>query len=118
VKIDSVNGAFCGYLLIAVAFGHLYCALESLLPGSFRGPSDFAALMEDGVERRYQLTYFSAVTLPTLGYADVTPLKGPARGIAVVEAVLGQFYIAVLVAELVGKHVAQALKGPPTETQV
>src|SRR5205085_878481 len=37
ISADSVYGAFCGYLLLGVAFGHLYCVLESVKPGSFRG---------------------------------------------------------------------------------
>lgn len=49
------------------------------------------------------------VTLFTVGYGDITPATDSARGIAVVEAILGQFYLAALVAELIGKRVSQAL---------
>jgi len=46
--------------------------------------------------------YFSFVTLATLGYGDIVPVTPTARGFAVSEAILGQLYLAVLVARLVG----------------
>ena len=54
--------------------------------------------------------YFSLVTLTTMGYGDVTPARAPATMLATLEAVFGQFYIAVLVAQLVGLRLAQALQ--------
>jgi hypothetical protein len=65
-----------------------------------------AQLAEEGRQRSV-LTYFSFITLTTLGYGDITPGSGAARGLAMVEAIMGQFYIAVLVAELVGRRVSQ-----------
>ena len=50
--------------------------------------------------------YFSFVTLTTLGYGDITPTSPAARMLAVVEAIMGQLYIAVLVARLVGAYIA------------
>jgi hypothetical protein len=50
--------------------------------------------------------YYSFVTLTTLGYGDVTPVHPFARTLAYLEAVIGQLYVAVLVASLVGRHVA------------
>ena len=60
--------------------------------------------------------YFSLVTLTTMGYGDVTPVRPPATALATLEAVFGQFYIAVVVAQLVGLRLAQAFgpKGPPS----
>jgi hypothetical protein len=54
----------------------------------------------------FRLTYFSFVMLTTVGYGDVTPGRDTVRSLAMVEAVAGQFYLAVLVADLVGKRVA------------
>jgi voltage-gated potassium channel len=50
-----------------------------------------------------QTMYFSFVTITGLGYGDITPLA-PARMIAAIEAMVGQFYIAVLIARLVSLH--------------
>jgi hypothetical protein len=114
VSADSVHGAFCGYLLVAVAFAHLYCAVEVLLPGSFRGSPEYPArLREEG--RFFKFVYFSLMTITTVGYGDITPRGGAARALASVEAVVGQFYVAVLIAELIGKRVAQAVSGPPPD---
>jgi hypothetical protein len=109
VSSDSIYGAFGGYLLVGVAFGHLYCVVETLLPGSFRGGEEFMAQLQSEDQRHFLLTYFSLVTLTTVGYGDITPAKEAARGLALAEAVLGQFYIAGLIAALIGKRVAQVL---------
>ena len=50
--------------------------------------------------------YFSIVTLTTMGYGDITPARAPATVLAMLEAVFGQFYIAVVVAQLVGARMA------------
>jgi hypothetical protein len=108
VTADEIAGVCCGYLLIAIAFGHLYCLIAALQPAAFHGVSDVA-----GDRQHFVLTYFSLITLTTVGYGDIMPTAGPARALAAIEAVMGQLYIAILVAELVGKRVAQALSPKP-----
>jgi hypothetical protein len=56
-------------------------------------------------------TYFSYVTLTTLGYGDITPLSNTARSMAILESMFGQFYLAVMIARLVGLHIAQSKGG-------
>jgi voltage-gated potassium channel len=117
VSSDSVCGAFCGYLLIGLAFGHLYCVVELLTTGSFTGNEAFKTQVQSEEWRRFQLSYFSFITLTTVGYGDITPASDGAKGLALVEAITGQFYIAGLVAELIGKRVSQVLSGPPPESK-
>lgn len=108
VSADSIFGSFCGYMLIGLAFSHLYSILGMLEPGSFRSLAP--QFGQPGSRDHYfLLNYFSFVTLTTVGYGDVTPATDAARSLACVEAVTGQFYIAVLVAELIGKRVSQAI---------
>jgi voltage-gated potassium channel len=109
VSAESICGALCGYMLLGLAFGHLYCILESITPGAFHGDAEFAIQLRDQSRRHFLLTYFSFATLTTVGYGDITPVRDSARGLSVVEAILGQLYLAVLIAELIGKRVAQAL---------
>ncbi|NLX97188.1 MAG: two pore domain potassium channel family protein [Rhodopirellula sp.] len=102
-------GAVCGYLLLGIVWSLVYCALETASPDSFRVPqpmgSDVAAARPD----RGALSYFSFITLATVGYGDVTPTTPLARSLAWLEAVTGQFYLAVLAAGLVGFKVTQAI---------
>lgn len=109
VTSDSVYGAFCGYLLTGLAFGHIYTIIEILDPGTFRGSVEFDAEMPDA-RRHFLLTYFSFITLATVGYGDILPATDTARGLVIVQAIIGQFYIAVLVAELIGKRVGTAFE--------
>jgi hypothetical protein len=51
-------------------------------------------------------TYFSFVTLSTLGYGDITPINRVAGAWVAVEAMIGQFYIAIIMARLVSLHAA------------
>ena len=106
VSADSVYGAFCGYLLTGLTFGHLFRLVELTRPGSFQGDAFVGTSPE---EHHFLLTYFSFLTLTTVGYGDIVPTGDLARGLAVLEAVAGQFYLAVLVAELIGKRVSQGL---------
>jgi hypothetical protein len=108
VTTDAVAGALCGYLLLGVAFGHAYSVFELAAPGSFLG-GNLAADSSDLGRAHAVLTYFSVATLTTVGYGDVTPATGATRGLANVEAIVGQFYLAVVIADLIGKRVAQAL---------
>jgi hypothetical protein len=89
----------------------LYTLLESVHPGTFR----FTVETKIAADTAYpppaflsRLVYFSFVTLSTVGYGDITPLTGPARGLAIVEGIVGQFYLAVLVARFVGLHIVHS----------
>jgi hypothetical protein len=115
VSAEGVYGAFCGYLLIGVAFGHIYCALDSLAPGSFRGENIMEQLADED-RLFFLLTYFSFVTLTTAGYGDIIPGTDAARGVAMAEIVIGQFYLAVLVAEIIGKRVSQAISDQQSDS--
>jgi voltage-gated potassium channel len=106
---DTVYGSLCGYLMVGLWFAHLYCILETTLPGSFRASEEILAQLRNEGQIHYQLTYFSFSTLTTVGYGDISPARGGARGLAVVEAMTGQFYVAVLLGELIGKRVSQAI---------
>jgi voltage-gated potassium channel len=104
VSADAIYGAFCGYILTGLAFGHVYTASEMADPGSIYMSRPPADLSPGGEQQFYLLTYFSYTTLTTVGYGDLTPARAATRGLAVIEAILGQFYIAVLIAQLVSKR--------------
>jgi hypothetical protein len=75
--------------------------IKTTQPGSFQMPGEIAD--------KKVFNYYSYVTLTTLGYGDITPISAPARSLALLEAVMGQLYLAVLVARLVGLHISQSM---------
>jgi len=104
ISTDAIYGAVVVYLLIGVLWAFLYSFLEILQPGSFQLSRLSSELVE---ERRFVLFYYSFVTLTTLGYGDITPMSPIAASLAIVEAIFGQVYLAVMIARIVGIHVAQ-----------
>jgi len=92
VKVDAEHlfAALSAYLLAGMYFGLLYWALEQIHPGTVAA-SNFS---------RTGAIYFSFVTLATIGYGDIVPRTDVARGLAIVEGVGGQLFLAVLVARL------------------
>jgi len=78
-----------------------YLFINMAIPDSFQGlaSTDIGAQFSE-------LMYFSFVTIPSLSYGDITPLKPIARTFAYLEAIVGQFYVAVLVAWLVGMYLS------------
>lgn len=104
VDTDLLIGSLCIYLLIGMVWALGYVAVDRI---GFHGGDAFLNAHGDTVSYR-ELLYFSYVTLTTLGYGDVTPHSPPAQSLAVFEAVIGQFYVAVLVARLLGLHLAYA----------
>lgn len=97
---DMIMGAICVYFLFGLIWGYVYSTLETFQPGSFQMPQEQLA--------QTAFTYYSYVTLTTLGYGDITPISAPARSLALLEAIAGQLYIAILIARLVGIHIAQS----------
>jgi len=96
VKVDAEHlfAALSAYLLAGMYFGLLYWALEQIHPGTVAA-SNFS---------RTGAIYFSFVTLATIGYGDIVPRTDVARGLAIVEGVGGQLFLAVLVALLLSLY--------------
>jgi len=95
VTADTIYGAACAYIMIGLIFAIGYSWLEGLAPGSFQGTT------ATGGQRTWEFIYFSMVTMTTLGYGDIVPVHEGARSMATLQAILGQFYVAVLVARAV-----------------
>ncbi|MDE2800477.1 MAG: hypothetical protein F4Y79_21530 [Gemmatimonadetes bacterium] len=99
VTIDSIQGGIAIYFLSGVFWAFLYQTLLLFDPD--------AILFSDHVVGAFSdLIYFSFITMTTLGYGDIMPISRMAKNMAVLEAVWGQTYLAVLVARLVGLHLS------------
>jgi hypothetical protein len=110
VSGDAIFGAVCGYLLLGIIWTLLYSAVETAYPGSFRFPASEPVASIAVRPGRNVLSYYSFITLATVGYGDVTPATPLAQTLAWMEAIAGQFYLAILVAGLVGFTVTQAMR--------
>lgn len=114
VTADTICASLCVYLLLGMLWAVVFSMVHILDPASFAfGLADGSAAesMRFGAERFTFAVYYSFVTMSTLGYGDIVPASEPARMLAVVQAVMGQMYLAVLVARLVGLHIAQPSPG-------
>lgn len=103
VTADTLFGAICGYFMLGLTWSFVYLMIETIYPGSFH-PS----LITDAFHSTEQNSfYFSFVTMTTVGYGDILPLSNFARTCAWLEAVTGEVYLAVWIAQLVGLKIAQ-----------
>jgi voltage-gated potassium channel len=103
VTVDRIYAAVCAYLLIGYAWAFAYALFDEFHPGAFSTPTEVAP--NDYVGRIMQLRYFSFITLATVGYGDIAPRATGARTMAILEAMMGQFYLVALIGRLVGLHI-------------
>ena len=106
VSGDKIAGAISFYLLLGVAWGILYSLVFWANPASFSHIDPSGQMLRGDMFSRF--IYFSFVTLTTLGYGDITPTTRVARSLASLEAVVGQLYLAILVARLVGLQISHS----------
>ncbi|MBM4327132.1 MAG: two pore domain potassium channel family protein [Deltaproteobacteria bacterium] len=103
INYHRIAGAVAAYLLIGVLWGSLYFLADLLWPGAFNfstspPPADVHALAD-------RLLYFSFITLTSVGYGDVLPTHPAVRTLAMLEAIVGQLFPAILVARLVAQEI-------------
>jgi hypothetical protein len=93
------------YLILGMFWAHIYTMLDWLNPQAFGSHS------QEG-HSASQFIYFSFVTLATLGYGDITPKTEFAQRLAITEAIMGQFYVAVVVAYLLSLYIRRKISAP------
>lgn len=98
ITLSLVFGSLSGYLLLMVVALFTFLMLEFLQPGSFAG------LHGNTVPEAYrQLSYFSMITIATVGYGDIVPVSDSARLLAAFFSLCGQFYMVTLVGIIISK---------------
>ena len=111
VTSETISMSISIYLLLGLSWGLLYIVIFTRHPEAF----SFATPRVSDMHTFPILMYFSLTTLSTVGFGDITPLTLPARYAAVAEAITGQFYLAVLVARLVGIQMSRTATPPAVE---
>lgn len=97
---NKILGAICLYLLMGLIWAVLYTLIQLNIPHSFTNihtNNQWFSLFPDFI-------YFSFVSMTTVGFGDIAPALPTSRFLVYLEAIVGQFYLAILVSSLVGAH--------------
>jgi len=111
VTLDIIAAGISVYLFFGNICGFIYAIIGRTDPNAFNIPATTASYLGDNIVEVSSAMYFSFVTLTTLGYGDITPINEFARSLAFLEAAMGQIYLTVLIASLVGVHISASSKG-------
>jgi voltage-gated potassium channel len=112
VTLDTIAGAMCSYCLIGLAWAFVYRVVFVANPHAFVFAPGSFHIFEKNSHSEPQLmnfAYYSFATLTTTGFGDVTPAVGVSRAISVLEAVAGQFFLAILIARLVSLEITHSM---------
>ena len=102
ISADLIVGSICIYFLMCILWAFLYMFVALAFPNSFNLETPLLTF-----QNMNDFIYYSIVTITTLGYGDILPLSRPARTLAALEAIVGQIYLTVLIARIVGIHLSQ-----------
>lgn len=102
VTLDLLYAAMAGYFFIVASFAGVYKIAFVLDPGAFQFQPWITNVSK--IDAWSQLSYFSFVTAASLGYGDILPKNPYVQMVAVIEVVIGQFYLATVIARLVSLY--------------
>jgi voltage-gated potassium channel len=102
INANRVIGAICIYLLLSLIWSLFYVLVNMLIPGSFNVQIGGAPF-----QQVHHFMYYSFVTITTLGYGDIIPIRETARALSNIETIFGQFYIAILVGGVVAAFISR-----------
>jgi len=95
---ETIKGGISVYFLLGLLWAYLYSLILIIAPDAISFPVSRPELSS--------IVYFSFTTLTTLGYGDITPAVWSARNLTILESTIGQIFLTVLIARLVGLHLA------------
>ncbi len=103
VSVETLRGVVSAYFMVALLFAYIYYLIEFINPNSFLLPHLTTGIFSYA-EDLSQLLYFSFITLLTIGYGDIVPTQVHSQTAVIIEGIIGQFYIAILVARIVSVY--------------
>lgn len=104
ITSETLYAAICVYILLGITWATAFFLVEKFNPGSF-----YTSHGQNSITG-YDIIFFSFITLTTTGYGDITAVTKEARSLALLEAIAGQLYLAILVARLVSLYSVQFTK--------
>ncbi|KTD53750.1 Inward rectifier potassium channel Kirbac3, 1 [Legionella santicrucis] len=101
ISITTLFGSLSAYLFIGFIFAYIYLLIELVNPSSFAGLQTMDEI---------QAIYFSFITLTTVGFGEIIPLKPIAQTFVWLESFTGQSYLAIIIGQLISRYVADRLR--------
>ncbi|MGB2116092.1 MAG: ion channel [Flavobacteriaceae bacterium] len=101
-------GLMSGYLSLGLIAFFMFLAIESSFPNSFDGLSN--SIINGASFKNESLLYYSFITLLTIGYGEITPLTAMAQKASILTGLMGQFYIVIVTAVVIGKYISNPKK--------
>lgn len=106
-----ISGSICIYMLLGLVWSICYMLIELLIPNSFNGIYGSTLIQAHNISTVFNhLFYYSYVTLTTLGYGSISPRTVLGSAFSAAEAITGQLYIAIFVAQLVSLYTTQEVR--------
>lgn len=106
VTVDVISAAVLVYFFVAISFSYVYSAMVLMNPSSFHFPDWSDRSNPQSIT--LQMLYLSFVTIATLGFGEILPTTPQSQFLVAMEAILGQFYIALIISWLVGMFISHA----------
>ena len=108
ISLNTIYGGIVAYLLIALCFSSLYHGIFIFNNNAFLFNGALETIGQSIDNQTFgNFTYYSLITLSTVGYGEITPFSNPARFASAFQGILGQLYLTIFLARLVGMHIAQ-----------
>ncbi|WP_027391498.1 ion channel [Aquimarina latercula] len=107
VNKNVIFGLISGYISLGLISFFICLSIEIVHPGSFEGLN---ATVEQSQLFTERLMYYSYITLMTIGYGEIVPVTSLAQKAAILIGMIGQFYLVILTAIVVGKYIGQIPK--------
>jgi hypothetical protein len=109
MSFNRLMGGACIYIMLGMVWAIIYLYIVWFQPDAFSGA--LGSLEDNNSQMFWDLMYFGFVTMPALGYGDITPVAPIARVLAYLQAIVGQLYIAILIGSMVGAFISDRSQG-------
>lgn len=98
IRINIIIGSFCGFMLLSMVALFTFLIVETYYPNSFHG------ITVGNMSKAYtELSYFSFITLTSIGFGDIYPITNMARLTTAFFGMVGQFYMVAVVGIIISK---------------